>query len=503
MKPLFHALFSSLARKIILAVSVTLLLTGSIFVYVAHRTGFTMLEEQAHEKAHDIASVSKAILISVMAEGKPTHLNEFLHALNSSYEVADVYVLRRDGSLYCGTDSSDRSTSVLSGENSGTLQESKERFISTIEKGSSYEYIITPIEKQPLCYQCHTQAEPNRGYLAVKLSMDELRASSLRHRTTNIVMIIGTFLGVGGVIILTLLFVVVRPVRNIRRKIKQLEDELVRVENGNQVEVLQFAVPASKDEITDLIIAFNMLTKRLNEVHGRLHDLHQNELEHADRLASIGKMAASVAHEIKNPVAGVLGALQVFDGDIPEGDSRKDILAEMKLQLERVDRAVNELLSYARPTPPVFEEFAINRLIEKTVSLLSQQVNGKSITIKMNLTDEEIILWADRKQIQQLLWNIMLNGLQAIETSGTLTVTLSRGDSSVSIDVSDSGKGIPFELRDRIFKPFFTSKHKGTGLGMTISKRIVEQHSGSIRVSSRVGKGTKVTIVLPLFQNSR
>lgn len=503
MRPLLRSLFSSLARKIFVAVSVTLLVTGGIFVYVAHRTGFTMLEEQAHEKAHDIASVAKAILSSVMAEGKPAHLNEFLHALNLFYEVADVYVLRRDGTLYCGTDSSYQSTSVLSGESSGGLQGASERFISTIERGSSYEYVITPIDKQPLCYQCHTQAEPNRGYLAVKLSMDDLRATTLRHRATNIAMIIGTFLGVGGVIILMLLFVVVRPITNIRRKIKQLEEELVQVENGDQVELSQFAVPASKDEITDLIVAFNKLTKRLNEVHKRLHDLHQNELEHADRLASTGKMAASVAHEIKNPVAGVLGALQVFDGETPEGDPRKEILAEMKLQLERVDRAVNDLLSYARPTPPVFEQFSINRLIEKTVSLLSQQVNGKPITISTDLTGEEITLCGDKKQIQQLLWNLMLNGLQAIETSGNLTVSLSREDSLVRIDISDSGKGIPPELHDRIFKPFFTSKYKGTGLGMTISKRIVEQHHGSISVSSQAGKGTMVTIVLPALQNSR
>jgi len=311
-------------------------------------------------------------------------------------------------------------------------------------------------------------------------------------------MIVGTFCGVAGVIILTLLFVVVRPMTRIHRQIKNVESELDSIDHGKHVEFSQFEIPSSKDEITDVIIAFNRLTTRLNEVHRKLYELHQMELEHADRLASTGRMAASVAHEIRNPVAGVLGALQVFESEISNNDERKGILLEMKLQLERVNHAVTELLSYARPTPPISEDFLINELIQKTVTLLSQQVRGKHIDVRMNLANEKMVVSADKKQVQQVLWNVILNALQSMETSGILSITSFRENQIALIRIGDTGKGIPPEFLDRVYRPFFTTKSKGTGLGLAISKRIIEQHGGSITIESQLNQGTTVTLALPL-----
>lgn len=497
---MFNKLFSSLAKKIFFAVGAALSISGGIFVYVAHQTGYMMLESQVREKAHDIATVSEAVLATAMTEEKHNHLREFLQALNSSHQFADVFILRRDGTVYCSTDTLQQEKNFLPEQFGDTAQWSSERFISRFEQGSTYEYIVTPIVKYPTCYRCHTLPESNRGYLTVKLSMDEVRATALKHRATNILMIIGTFFGVGGVIIITLLFVIVRPMRSIHRQIKNLEGELESVERGEAGQFSQLQVPSSKDEITDLIFAFNRLTRRLNEVYGKLHELHQKELEHADRLASAGEMAASVAHEIRNPVAGVLGALQVFESEVPEGDERKEILKEMKQQLDRVNQAVSDLLSYARPTPPVYEEFPINEVIQRTVSLLARQLKGRQIDIQLRLSDKKTVISADKKQVQQVLWNLILNALQAMDTTGTLIIESLPEDSYVKICVSDTGRGIPEELADRVFEPFFTTKHKGTGLGMTISKRIIEQHKGSISLVSRVNQGTTVTLVMPLHQ---
>ena len=478
--------------------SLAFLISGGVFVYVAHQTGYMMLEEQIREKAHDIASVSDAVLMTAMAEEKHGRLSEFLAALNSSRQFTDVLVLRRDGTIYCRTDTSRQAEGFPLQQFNDTTRSSGEQYITTKEHGSAYEYIITPIEKYQSCYRCHTQSEPNRGFFAVKLSVDEVRGTALKHRETNILMIAGTFCGVAGVIIFTLLFVVVRPMTRIHRLIKNVESELNSIDEGKHVEFSQFEIPSSKDEITDVIVAFNRLTTRLNEVHRKLYELHQVELEHADRLASTGRMAASVAHEIRNPVAGVLGALQVFESEITDDDERKDILREMKLQLERVNFAVTELLSYARPTPPVSEDFLVNELIQKTVTLLSPQVRGKQIEFRMKLTNEKMLVSADKKQIQQVLWNVILNALQAMETSGTLSIASFRGNQNAMIRISDTGKGIPPDAIDRVFKPFFTTKSKGTGLGLAVSKRIIEQHGGLITIESQLNQGTTVTLALPL-----
>jgi len=183
-----------------------------------------------------------------------------------------------------------------------------------------------------------------------------------------------------------------------------------------------------------------------------------------------------------------------------ENDERQEIFAEMKLQLERMNHAVNDLLAYARPTPPHFEEVSLRPMIEKTLALLRCQTDSQGITIRTLFPGDNVVLDADGKQLQQVLWNIMLNGLQAMNQEGTLTVATRAQNEQVEIVVRDTGKGIPPEQIGKIFHPFFTTRHRGTGLGMTISRGIVEHHRGSIDVASDVGKGTTVRIVLPTHQ---
>jgi signal transduction histidine kinase len=171
------------------------------------------------------------------------------------------------------------------------------------------------------------------------------------------------------------------------------------------------------------------------------------------------------------------------------------------VQLDRINHAVNDLLSYARPSPPMFEEVCINEVIQKTLSLLMQQANSRMISFSHDLPSERIVMSADRKQFQQVLWNICLNGLQSMESGGKLSVVLrSVNATTIRIQIRDQGRGIPAEQLVRVFQPFFTTKHKGTGLGMTISKRIVEQHGGSITLDSVVDRGTTVTIDLPIHR---
>jgi signal transduction histidine kinase len=255
--------------------------------------------------------------------------------------------------------------------------------------------------------------------------------------------------------------------------------------------------PSHKDEIADLSRDFNTLVRNLNEANAKLFEVHQSQLEHADRLASTGEMAASIAHEIKNPLAGILGAVQVFDSEVTDDDPKKEILSEMKVQLERMNHAVNDLLSYARPAQPVFEPVRLHDLIKKIVTLLPHQFKEKNIVIKEELSPDTILIHADKKQFQQVMWNIVLNGMQAMDHGGVLTIRTGTADGKVTITIKDTGKGIPPDQVERVFKPFYTTKHKGTGLGMTISRRIIEQHNGSILVRSTVGTGTIVEILLP------
>ncbi|MDI6767276.1 MAG: ATP-binding protein [Bacteroidota bacterium] len=501
MRVIIEKLFPSLGKKIALAVILVFLVVGSVFVYFARQTGYAMLRKQAQAKAHGIAEFGKSILEYIMLSGKNDQLQAALERTVASGEARDILILKEDGTIVLKANGDQYPERLPLKQFIAIPQYSNDKFLSLEQNNSLYEFVITPIVNKPECHSCHPKTGRTHGYLAVKISMDDVRATSLEHRTMNIVMTIITFIGLGGILYITLMFLITRPVKKLNNQMVYVEKQIKRYEEGEQVQFSELDNPRSQDEIANLIRAYNKLIQRLNDAHAKLHEMHQSQLEQADRLATTGEMAASMAHEIKNPIAGVLGALQVFDSETPKEDDRKEIIAEMIIQLERVNNAVNDLLCYARPTDPLFEEVLVDELITKTSTLLSRQFKEKNIQVQTQLPVGQLIISADKKQIQQVLWNIMLNAVQSMDKDGNLTISLTPENSMVKIQIADTGKGIYPEQLEQVFKPFFTTKHKGTGLGMTISKRIIEQHKGKIHIHSVVGKGTIVTLSLPLKQD--
>jgi len=499
MKSILEKLFPSLGKKIAFAVILVFLIVGGVFVYIAHQTGYTMLRKQAQSKAVGVAEFGKSILEYIMLSGKNEQLQAALERAIKSGEATDILILNENGKVIISANKENLPEKIPLESFYENPQYSNYKFLSINENDSLYEFVATPIINKPECRGCHQNIGETHGYLAVMISMNNLREASLEHRRFNIIMTIVTLVGLGSVLYLALTFLIIRPVKELNKQIINTQEEIERYEKGERVQFMEIARSKSHDEVANLRNAFNDLIHRLNIAHTKLHELHQMQLEHADRLATAGEMAASMAHEIKNPIAGVLGALQIFDSETPQKDERKEVIAEMITQLERVNNALNDLLYFARPTPPFFENVLVDDLIKKTCSLLAQQTKNKNIQILKKLSGDNLYISADKKQIQQVLWNIMLNAVQAMERGGTLSILLTSQESMVKIQITDTGKGMYPEQLEQVFKPFFTTKHKGTGLGMTISKRIIEQHNGKIYIDSIFGKGTTVTILLPII----
>lgn len=473
------------------------ILAGGGFVYFAHYTGYRMLERGSQSQAHGVAELSKTLLEYIMMSGENQQLQSALNRMVSTHQATDILILGEDGEIKLGASSSGR-TEKLPIESFKALPEYPgEKFLFINENGLTYEYIITPIEKKTDCFRCHTEPTSTKGFLGVKISMDDIRSVAMQHRTTNILMTIITFVGLAAMLFIALLVVVLRPIKKLRNQIGEVEQQIDRYEKGERVQFSELIVPEREDEVTSVMRAFNRLTYRLNDANEKIRDLHQIQMEHADRLATTGEMAAGIAHEIKNPIAGVLGALHIFNNETKVDDERKEIIAEMIAQLERVNYAINDLLSYARPVKPEFVEIDIAEIIRRTIGLLSPQSKQINADIRTNLTSNKISINADKKQIQQILWNITLNALQALDGKGVVDVLVYDSETKVKIEVRDTGRGIPAEQLSCVFQPFYTTKHKGTGLGMTITKRIIEQHGGTISIESHVNVGTTVTIILP------
>jgi signal transduction histidine kinase len=287
--------------------------------------------------------------------------------------------------------------------------------------------------------------------------------------------------------------------RFVKRPIQMMADRMAAVEAGDLTVRLD---PGFDDEIGSLMKSFNSMVDNLEKAKRELEQMHYRQMERADRLASIGEMSTGLAHEIKNPLAGISGAISVLADDFQEEDPRKEIIRQVLEQIARLDKTATDLLSFGRPGKPEFNYLDVNAVVKKTLFFVAQHPEARNIHRVMELTRDLPPVWADEKQVQQVLFNVTINGIQAMKDGGTLLIQTERvatadGD-RVQVRIADSGKGIPAEELDRIFVPFHTTKTQGTGLGLPISRQLIEQHGGSIRVDSRVGEGTTFTIELPL-----
>lgn len=241
--------------------------------------------------------------------------------------------------------------------------------------------------------------------------------------------------------------------------------------------------------------------QELRKAYQELQNL-QNQLVQSEKLASIGRLAAGVAHEINNPLTGVLTFAHLLLSDIPDNDSRRDDLEIIVKEATRCRLVAQNLLDFARQNEPQKTPTDINRVVEEILSLLENQVRFQNIKIMKNLHPSLPALLIDANQIQQAFMNIILNAQEAMFQRGSLTVgtDLSEDGDFVEVKFIDTGCGIPKENLSTIFEPFFTTKDvgKGTGLGLAITYGITKRHGGDICVRSREGKGTTIIVRLPV-----
>lgn len=223
----------------------------------------------------------------------------------------------------------------------------------------------------------------------------------------------------------------------------------------------------------------------------------EEQIKRADRMVSIGQMAAGIAHEIRNPLASLMGSIQVLKEGMSLSDRNLNLMNIIIRESERLNRLVTDFLLFAHPPKNEFIPVILNHLIDETLQILknSPQFNGH-ISISSVFSHEARVL-GDANQLKQVFWNLFLNAVQEMEGGGKLEITLERKKDNVKVSISDTGRGINSQDKGKIFEPFFTTKESGTGLGLAIVHRIVESHGGQIRVDSEPGSGTNFTLFLP------
>ena len=327
------------------------------------------------------------------------------------------------------------------------------------------------------------------GMLLFLLSTVSLRGTE-RHRVLVIA-------GAGAVAICGVLIVVLAS--TIQRPMIELQDQIERVGEGDLRASVSFA--KRNDEIGDLGRNFNRMVQQLRESREEIEHLHRTQMSRAEHFATLGELATGLAHEIRNPLAGIAGVIEIVGRDLPAASPATAVVKEVRHEIAQINRILTDLLETARPRPPQMRSTDLNTTVEHAVMLARQQVRSKPIKIEFTPEPSLPQVEHDSDQIHQVLLNLLLNAEQAIEGRGLVRVAvLKQEDGAAVVTVSDTGRGIPAEHLPNIFRPFFTTKGNGTGLGLSLARRIIEEHRGQIDVASGPGKGTTFSVRLPVRQ---
>ncbi len=342
------------------------------------------------------------------------------------------------------------------------------------------------VEAKQECAPCHQQGQ-TVAVVAMSLDITRIvgRVRSRSRRNLGLLILAWAVL-LGGVNILVK--------RSVDRFGERLAAQLAAAEAGEPaaVESPELVLhPASAQLYRALREFLERQRRRQAEVAARL--------EHSDQLASLGQLAAGLAHEIKNPLAGIQGALEILREDSSEQENVQ-LYDDMLGELERVNTTLRLLLESARPSPPNLALIDPEPLIKETVYLLRPGLKRRDISLVYDFSPGTKETWMDGAKIRQVLINLIQNAAEAMENGGNIVVRLGSfpdtGDGLI-LAVEDDGPGIPEGVQGKICEPFFTTKFSGTGLGLAITKGLVEQHGGTLELDSTPGRGTTFYVLLP------
>jgi signal transduction histidine kinase len=285
---------------------------------------------------------------------------------------------------------------------------------------------------------------------------------------------------------------------DLRLVVTELQRKIVRVGEGDLNVTVGFS--NRNNDIGDLGRNFNRMVLQLRENREDVERLHRTQMSRAERLATLGELAAGLAHEIRNPLAGIAGVIEIVGRDLPVTSSACAVVEDVRLENAQINHILNDFLQAARPHLPEVRPSDLNITVEHAVMLVCQQVASTPIRIELQKDPTLPSVEHDSGQIHQLVLNLLLNAVQAIDGAGAVRVQMSALQGDAAITVLDTGCGIAPEHLTNIFRPFYTTKGNGTGLGLSLARQIAEEHHGRIEVTSEVGKGTTFVVILPLQQ---
>ena len=325
--------------------------------------------------------------------------------------------------------------------------------------------------------------------IKIGYSLEDMRADIRRTRRVLILIgLVGLLVGLAGSSLLA---------KRITRPLKELVEGTVRISRGDFSRRIQ---PASADELGGLARSFNDMTSRLLEARERMESANRR-LVQAEKLASIGRLSATIAHEIRNPLTSVKLNIQRIAESEHLDEIEREHLGICHEGVGQFEKFIKELLDFTRVPELARERFPLEQVLDESLKMLKDAFRQRRVTVEKSYAQGLPPANVDGDRLRQVFLNLLRNAFEAVDEGGRISVSLAAGGGEEGrtylVRISDNGAGIPEKDRENIFEPFFTTKSSGFGLGLANARKIVEQHGGSVKVAGKRGRGSAFVVVLP------
>ncbi|NOZ03556.1 MAG: HAMP domain-containing protein [FCB group bacterium] len=482
--------------KIILISLFGVLIIGSSVMIFVNKLRQNYFHHYMTELTKPLSSILLYQIEHNMRHHFPDHFQLFLEEFELSKEVNFIRVLDDSGDVVFSSDTVQVGTRIKIPEavNDTSLHSaSKDAFIYTTIDSPPALKVISGIHNSPRCYKCHGSDKVHLGYFEFQISNQIEKKIERMLILYDFASFIFFMLFFAAIILIGHNYFFQAPFNKIREGIKSIQE-------GNLDTRIHLN---TRGELNQLAQSINAMAEKLKQTRMDLDRAHREQIDRAGQLASIGELAASVAHEIKNPISGIHNALEIIldqNKDLKE----KPIFKEIHSQIDRVIKTIHDLMNFARPRTPKFSALEIEKVLQQAVSLYRDQLSKKQISLIESYSPACPTVQGDSELLKQAFVNLLLNAFQACSRKNNAVIQIStefdEKNGQVRISFFDNGNGISHEQQSKIFKPFYTTKHKGTGLGLSLTQSIIDQHNGTISVLSEPGHWTQFTIELPINQ---
>jgi signal transduction histidine kinase len=421
----------------------------------------------------------KNSLIALMLEGKGKDFHHYL-SQEVTEDIRVIRLLSENGTVI------DSSNTHEIGQKFPVERMQDFRYLKDLDRGA-FTFFVYLYNEMP-CQRCHDDGKEIRGIISIDVSTSKYIEKTAYIKRKGIFYFV-ILLGI-SIPLLWLFFgyAIEKPLRDLLKAIETVKARDLRFR----------VVMDRRDEFGRLSKSLNDIISEFEKLKRDFENCHLAEMRRVQEMATLGELASALAHEVRNPLAGISGALQVFSEEFSESDPRQPIIKEILKEVEKLERSIKDLMIFAKTPEPVFKYVSGESVMERLIRCIDPQAKKNKVSLELNIPAPVGDLYVDAEQIHQALFNIAQASIQNMPDGGVLRIELKKIDNEFMISFADTGQGMPEDEVKFLFKPFRTKGEGYPGVGLAISRGIIERHGGRIEVESLAGKGTTFRVYLPL-----